>query len=164
MFLTTFFICQACSKNQCHGEHRPDPNVTDSPHFSVVDLRKYGGDSFLRNLLRALLASQNFCVLSWPMERTLQKDKRQQAVAVSDDFPPLAQGGKFQQWTSLEWEQVGGRAEESARMGVQANFLDFANEVFVFLFVLVFVTGKEKEGEKSSDSRVKDTGFHCRAR
>ena len=126
--------------------------------------RKYGGDSFLRNLLRALLASQNFCVLSSPMERTLQKDKRQQAVAVSDDFHPLAQGGKFQKWTSLEWEQVGGRAEESARVGGQAFFLDFANEILVSLFVFVLVRGKEKEGEKSSDSRDKDTGFHSRAR
>jgi hypothetical protein len=59
---------------------------------------------------------------------------------------------------------VGGRAEESARVGVQANFLDFANEVFVSLFVLVFVRGQEKVCEKSADSRVKDTGFHCRAR
>eukprot|EP00001_Collodictyon_triciliatum_P075161 13319_1 len=43
--VSAFFICQA-SKNQCHGEHRPDQSVTDSPHFSVVDLPKYGGDSF----------------------------------------------------------------------------------------------------------------------
>ncbi len=98
------------------------------------------------------------------MERTLQKDKRRQSLVVNDDFPPLVQGGKFQKWTSLEWEQVGGRAEESARVGVQAFFLDFANEIFVSLFVFVLVRGKEKEGKKSSDSRVKDTGFHFRAR
>ncbi len=51
----------------------------------------------------------------------------------------------------------GGRVEESARVGFLAFFLGFAYEI-------VFVRGKEKEGEKSLDNRVQDTGFHCRAR
>ena len=42
----------------------------------------------LPELLRAVLADG----------KNSTEGQKQQAVAVSDDFPPLAQGGKFQKW------------------------------------------------------------------
>jgi hypothetical protein len=162
MFLTTFFICQACSKNQCHGEHRPHPNVTDSPHFSVVDLRKYGGDSFWRNLLRALLASRTFaCCLGRWKELYRRKGHRPWPLATIFLLLPKEANSKTDQLGMGASGREGSRERKGGSLG---NFFKFCNEIFVSLFVFVFVRGKEKEGEKSSDSRVKDTGFHCRAR
>ncbi len=64
--------------------------MTDSPHFCVVDLRKYGGDSFLRNQLRALLASRTFacCLGRWKeLYRRTKGDRPWPLAMISSSCP-----------------------------------------------------------------------------